>query len=130
MSGEGDGVCLSQKRTQFGKGRVTRAEHADPEHVAVDRMRHELVKGGEVRRIDLVLRIARNVRTEERAKGFWGESDVQAKDGRSIEIGELIVGVAGDDGGEWQPAGRIRGAVRIGKEVNVARGLDDVEPGN
>ena len=77
---------------------LTRVEHAHPKHSAIHWVRHYLIQGSEVV-VARVLEASRRAVSagrkrgfaEERAKRLLADADVQAKDRRAVEIGELVI---------------------------------------
>ncbi len=107
-------ICLDQEwlHVRF-KRLVARVEHAHPVHSAIHRMRHHLIQGSEV--------VAASVLAEERAKRLLTDADVQAKDRRTVEIGELIIEVARHKRHKRKPMVRRNVPIRIVEEEAVAR---------
>ena len=76
-------------------------------------MRHHLIQGGEV--------VAVRVLAEERAKRLLIDADVQAKDRRAVEIGELIIEVARHKRHKRKPMIRRNVTIRVVEEEAGAR---------
>src|SRR6266516_448302 len=95
-------ISLGQELPHFRfKRLVAGVEHAHPVHPAIYRVRHQLIQGGEVvvARVLAADRRAVSVgrergRGEERAKRLLADTDVQSKDRRAVEIGELDIDIA------------------------------------
>jgi hypothetical protein len=92
---------LSQKLSHFRfKRLVAGVEHTHPQHSAIHRVRHQLIQGGEVvvaRDLAAVSRADGRKRrgiAEERVKRLLADADVQAKDRRAVEVGELVIDIA------------------------------------
>src|SRR5260370_39236386 len=92
-------IRLGQKLPHFRfKRLLTRVEHAHQEHSAIHWVRHYLIQGSEVVVARVLAADRRAVSagrkrgfTEEPAKRVLPDADVQAKDRRAVEIGELVI---------------------------------------
>ncbi len=92
---------------------VARVEHAHPVHSAIHRVRHHLIQGCEV--------VAARVLVEERAKRLLTDANVQAKDRRAVEFGELVIEVARHKRHKRKPMVRRNVTIGVVEEEAVAR---------
>src|SRR5262249_18630672 len=74
-----------------------RGQHADPVHLAVDRVRHDAVEG---RVIVLAPVPRRRRRAEQGAEGLLADPDIQSEHARPAKVRCLVVLVTGDEGGK------------------------------
>ena len=107
---------------------VAGVEHAHPEHPAIHRVRHHLIQGSEVVAAGVLTTFSRAVftgrargRAEERAKRLLADADVQAKDRRAVEVGELVIDIACDKRHKRKPMIRRNVPIRVVEEEAVAR---------
>lgn len=110
------------------------AENANPEHVAINGVWHDLVQSGAVvTGIDEAIGARTWHRgTEEFEEGGLADADVEAVNPCPVEVGCLVVGIAGNQGGKGPHIGffvegsEVEEAIAIGtKHIDVFKGAGD-----
>lgn len=109
---------------------VTGIEHAHPVHPAIDRVRHHLIQSSEVVVAKGAAAFSHAVpaalvrglpEAEERVKRLLADADVQAKDRRAIEVGELVIEIACHQRHKRETMIRRNATIRVVEEEAVVR---------
>src|SRR2546423_712784 len=99
-------VLLISTLVRISKGEPSGIEGAHPMLPCVDRVRHDLIQGGEViAKLGLTVFSRRGrLRAKQCLVGLLADADVQAKNRWATQVGGLVIGIVGHQRGEWKLA--------------------------